>query len=191
MDRINTSGAVRRHRLKVRSIGLFLLLFGMHFGAAGAGAEEMKLTSPAFEEGGSIPLKYTCDGDDISPPLLWTGVPKNAAALALIVDDPEAPRGAFVHWVLYNIPVKDRGLPEGVTRSGDLGDGTMQGQNDFKETAYGGPCPRFGTHRYHFKLYALSSTLAKRPARLKSELLKAMEGRIIAEAHLTGTYTRQ
>ncbi len=150
------------------------------------------LTSVAFTKGGGIPAKYTCDGDDISPPLSWDGVPENAQSLALIMDDPDAPdpdapRVTWVHWVLYNIPTSVAVLSEGVTVA-QLPQGASQGQNDWKRTGYGGPCPPIGRHRYFHKLYALDVTLPEMQRPTKAELEAAMEGHIVARAELVGTY---
>ena len=109
------------------------------------------VTSPAFREAESIPGKYTCDGSDVSPPLSWSGIPDNAKSIALICDDPDAPMGTWVHWVMFNIPVSTDGLPEGVNSSSGLPGGALQGMNDFRKKDYGGPCPPGGTHRYFFK----------------------------------------
>lgn len=155
------------------------------------GDENMKLTSTAIAEGGMIPVKYTCDGSDISPPLAWTGVPDTAKSLALICDDPDAPVGIWVHWVLYDLPADSTGLPENVPRDETLANGARQGKNDWRKIGYGGPCPPGGTHRYYFKLYALDSMLNLKPGKTKAELLKAMEGHILAQAQLMGKYKRQ
>ena len=154
----------------------------------------LELTSPAFEHGGEIPSVYTCDGDDMAPALAWTGVPAEAQSLALIVDDPdapdpEAPKMTWVHWVLYNIPASASSLPEGAT-SRDLPPGTGEGRNDWKRTGYGGPCPPIGRHRYFHKLYALDTVLPELGEPTKAKLESAMEGHVLAEAELVGTYQR-
>jgi Raf kinase inhibitor-like YbhB/YbcL family protein len=151
---------------------------------------EIKLSSAAFKEGQPIPKQYTCDGVDISPPLEWSGVPKNAKTLAIICDDPDAPSGTFVHWVLYNLPADDMGLIENVPTTETIKGGGMQGKNDFRKIGYGGPCPPSGTHRYFFKLYALDGELDLKPGATKNDLLKAMEGHIVAQGQLMGTYSR-
>ncbi len=159
------------------------------------GSEPMatfSLTSVAFTKGGGIPAKYTCDGDDISPPLSWDGVPENAQSLALIMDDPDAPdpdapRVTWVHWVLYNIPTSVSVLSEGVTVA-QLPQGASQGQNDWKRTGYGGPCPPIGRHRYFHKLYALDIPLPEMQRPTKAELEASMEGHFVARAELVGTY---
>ncbi|MFQ5993662.1 MAG: YbhB/YbcL family Raf kinase inhibitor-like protein [Acidiferrobacterales bacterium] len=154
----------------------------------------LTLTSSAFAQNGDIRKRYTCDGDDISPDLSWTGVPNGTESLALIVDDPDAPDPAapqmvWVHWVLYNIPPNTTGLPEAV-RSSDLASGTREGLNDWKRTGYGGPCPPVGRHRYFHKLYALDVTLPDLGQPTKGALEKAMQGHILERAELIGTYQR-
>jgi hypothetical protein len=152
----------------------------------------LTLTSPAFKNNGNIPALYTCDGKDISPALNWSGVPQNAKSLVLILDDPDAPDPAapkmtWVHWVLYNIPPTGTGLAEGI-KDADLPQGTLQGVNDWKRTGYGGPCPPIGRHRYFHKLYALDTVLPdlKRPTKTRVEL--EMQGHVIGQAVLLGTY---
>jgi len=151
---------------------------------------EIKVKSEAFEEGGMIPKKYTCDGEDASPPLSWTGVPEGTKALALICDDPDAPVGTWVHWVIFNIPPDTTGLSENIPPERVLESGARQGRNDFGNIGYGGPCPPRGTHRYYFKLYALDKKVDLEPGATKDELLKAMEGHILAEGRLMGRYKR-
>lgn len=150
------------------------------------------LSSSAFADGESMASRYTCEGEDISPSLNWSGIPDGTRSLALIVDDPdapdpEAPKRTYVHWVLYNIPTDVDGLPEGVT-SGDLPPGTLEGLNDWRNTGYGGPCPPIGRHRYFHKLYALDVVFNNLGKPTKNELLKAMEGHVLAEAEIVGTY---
>lgn len=150
------------------------------------------LTSPAFEPGGPIPTQYTCDGEDISPALNWQGVPDEAKSLVLIVDDPDAPdpdapRMTWVHWLLYNLPPQLTGLPEAVR---ELPAGTLEGVNDWKRTGYGGPCPPIGRHRYFFKLYALDTILPDLGRPTKVRLEQAMQGHVLAESQLIGTYQR-
>lgn len=152
------------------------------------------ISSPAFEAGGSIPTRFTCEGDDCSPALAWSGIPPGAKSLALIVDDPDAPDPAkpkmvYVHWVLYNLPPDSTGLPEAAAVAA-LPAGVREGTNDWKRTGYGGPCPPIGRHRYFFKLYALDAMLPDLGAVAKPELLKAMEGRILAQAEVIGTYQK-
>jgi Raf kinase inhibitor-like YbhB/YbcL family protein len=153
----------------------------------------LTLTSSAFAHQGEIPARYTCEGEDVSVPLAWTGVPEGTRSLALIVDDPdapdpEAPRMTWVHWVLYNLPPAAGGLPEGVR---ELPAGTREGRNDWKRTGYGGPCPPIGRHRYFHKLYALSEVLPDLGKPTKAQLEKAMEGKVLARAELVGTYQKR
>jgi Raf kinase inhibitor-like YbhB/YbcL family protein len=151
----------------------------------------MKLTSPAFTEGGMFPAQYTCNGPDISPPLAWEEVPEEAKSLALIVEDPDAPVGTWVHWVLYNLPVDTRELKENITKTKVLPDGAMQGTNDFRKIGYNGPCPPGGTHRYFLKLYALDEMVDLNPGARKKDLLDAMKGHILAECQLMGKFSRR
>jgi Raf kinase inhibitor-like YbhB/YbcL family protein len=150
----------------------------------------MELTSSAFKDGGMIPSKHTCDGQDVSPALKWPSVPDGTKSIALICDDPDASRGAFVHWVLYNLPADARELPEGASGDGTLPAGACQGTNDFGETGYNGPSPPGGTHRYFFKLYALDATVNLHAGARKADLLQAMKGHILAEGQLMGKYKR-
>lgn len=149
------------------------------------------LTSSAFTDGSDIPTKYTCDGEDVSPPLEWSNLPQSTKSIALIVDDPDAPGRAFVHWVLYAVSPDSGGLPEGVPAGGVTPQGARHGTNGFKRTGYGGPCPPSGSHRYFFKLYALDSGLGLEAGASKSDLLQAMEGRVLAQGQLMGRYQRQ
>jgi Raf kinase inhibitor-like YbhB/YbcL family protein len=155
----------------------------------------LELTSPSFAAGAEIPRRHTCEGDDTSPELHWTGVPEDAKSLVLIVDDPDAPDPAapkmtWVHWVLYDIPPAARGLPEGVSAA-KLPAGTRQGKNDWGRSGYGGPCPPIGRHRYFHKLYALSEPLGDLSGPGKAELERAMRGRVLAQAELVGTYEKR
>lgn len=155
----------------------------------------MTLTSPAFSHQDEIPATFTCEGNNSSPQLIWTGMPDATASLVLIVDDPdapdpEAPKRTWVHWVLYNIPVSSSGLDEGV-RSSQLPEGTLEGLNDSKRTGYGGPCPPIGRHRYFFKLYALDTQLPDLGTPNKESLLKAMEGHVLEHTELMGTYKKE
>ncbi len=162
--------------------------------AAPAQGEEaaisIELTSAAFAPGASIPTKYTCDGDDISPPLEWGDPPQDTQSFALVADDPDAPGGMWVHWVLYNLPSETRALPEAVPPDAELSDGSRHGQNSWKRLDYGGPCPPSGTHRYFFKLYALDTLLDPDAIKDNKQLLQAMEGHILAQTELMGTYSR-
>ena len=154
----------------------------------------LTLKSPAFSTSGTIPSKYTCDGDETSPPLEWTGVPDRAMSLALVVDDPDAPDPAapkrrFVHWVLYNVPPDARGLPEGAGGT-KLPPGAREGANDFHKSGYGGPCPPIGRHRYVFTLYALDTSLTGLDSPSKGDLEAAMKGHVIEQAEAIATYER-
>jgi len=152
------------------------------------------LTSTAFAKGDSIPKKFTCEGENISPPLEWQGVPADARSLVLIVDDPDAPdpkapRMTWDHWVLYNLPSNSTQLPEGVASS-NLPSGTKEGLNSWGKTGYGGPCPPIGKHRYFYKLYALNTVLNKMDNPTKAQVEDGMKDHIIAEAELVGTYQK-
>ncbi len=152
---------------------------------------EIKIKSAAFEEGGMIPKKYTCDGRDVSPPLSWTSVPEGTKSLALICDDPDAPtRGTWIHWVIFNIPADTRELPESIPPQKTLAMGAKQGINDFRKIGYGGPCPPSGTHRYYFYLYALDTEINLEGGATKEQLMRAMEGHILAEGKIMGKYKR-
>lgn len=145
----------------------------------------LALTSSAFEAENTIPEKYTCEGPDLSPPLSWSGVPDDTQSLALIADDPDAPAGTWVHWVLYDIPAETHQLPEDASGVG------TEGINDFNREGYGGPCPPPGSpHRYFFKLYALDTTLNLDPGASKQNVLEAMEGHILDQGQLMGTFSR-
>jgi len=149
------------------------------------------VTSPAFEDGGMIPKKYTCDGDNVSPPLHIDGVPEGARSLALIADDPDAPVGTWVHWVLYNLPPTTTDFPENMPADEKLQDGASHGVTDFKSFGYGGPCPPSGTHRYYFKVYALDTMLDLSGRVTKADVVEAMHDHILAEGQLMGRYARQ
>lgn len=162
----------------------FILLFGCAQNSAANVKEaiDMKLTS-VFKQGEPIPALYTCDGKDTSPPLKISDVPKDAKSLALIVDDPDAPAGTWVHWVVYDIPQETREIPEGAK----IG---LEGMTDFGKLGYGGPCPPDGWHTYRFKLYALDKMLDLKEGETNAQLEKAMEGHVIAQAELDGEYIR-
>jgi Raf kinase inhibitor-like YbhB/YbcL family protein len=154
----------------------------------------LRITSPAFVEGRDIPARYTCEGQDVSPPLEWSDVPRNAKTLALIVDDPDAPDPAkpqrvYVHWVVYNIPASVDSLKENASKDG-MPKGALQGNNDWGKAEYGGPCPPIGRHRYFFKLYALDRELAGLSAATKADLERAMQGHIVGTGELMGTYQK-
>ena len=151
--------------------------------------EKLHLGSAAFSEGESIPMRFTCSGENISPPLTWSGVPKAAKSIALICDDPDAPARTWIHWVLFNISPTVEGLPEAVPAKDTLSGGAQQGMNDFGQVGYGGPCPPTGKpHRYFFKVYALDRMLRLKSGAGKKDLEKAMKGHIVAEARFMGKY---
>lgn len=153
----------------------------------------LTINSAAFAPNGAIPIKYTCEGDDVSPAVDWSGVPERAKSLVLVVDDPDAPDPAapkrvYVHWVLYDIPTSARGLAEGMT-SAKLPQGTREANNDWKRKGYGGPCPPIGRHRYFFKLYALDTALGDLGSgATKADVERAMRGHVLEQAELVGTY---
>jgi hypothetical protein len=152
----------------------------------------LPITSTAFAEGQPIPAKYSCEGRNISPPLQWTNMPANTKSIALIADDPDAPVGTWVHWVLYDLPANATGLPEDVAKTQFISGNARQGLNSWPHLGYGGPCPPPGKpHRYFFKLYALDAMLGLKPGLTKKDLLKAMEGHVLAEGQLMGTYQRK
>jgi Raf kinase inhibitor-like YbhB/YbcL family protein len=151
------------------------------------------LSSPSFTNGAAIPAQHTCDGADRSPNLTWTGIPAGTRSLALLVDDPDAPAGTWVHWVLFNLPAGTNGLPENVSRTETLPElgGAIQGRNDSRTTGYAGPCPPPGKpHRYYFKLYALDGELSLRSGATKADVERGMEGHVLGNAQLMGTYGR-
>ncbi|MBP6086830.1 MAG: YbhB/YbcL family Raf kinase inhibitor-like protein [Pelolinea sp.] len=150
----------------------------------------MKLSSPAFSHQELIPSRYTCDGKDVSPPLEWRDLPHGAQSLALIMDDPDAPAGIWVHWIIFNIPPEASSIAENCPKIPQLSDGSLQGRNSWRQIGYGGPCPPSGTHRYFFKLYALDKMLKLDAGITKDELLKAMEGCVLEQAELIGRYQR-
>jgi hypothetical protein len=156
----------------------------------GETAMTIQITSPAFSEGNPIPKKYTCDAEDVSPPLAWSGLPAGTQSMALIADDPDAPVGTWVHWVIFNLPPTLPGLSEGIAKTPTV-EGGIQGNNDFRKAGYGGPCPPRGKpHRYFFKLYALDTSLALEAGASKADVEKAMRGHILAQGQLMGTYSR-
>jgi Raf kinase inhibitor-like YbhB/YbcL family protein len=175
---------------------MLILMLSACVGAAPTAApvvEGFTLSSPAFTPGAAIPAKYTCQGEDLSPQLVWGGVPQGTASLALIVDDPDAPVGTWVHWVVYNLPADSTGLAEGASQANassfNLPAGSVQGKTSFGRADYGGPCPPSGLHHYSFRLYALDGTLADAGLD-KAALLKAIEGRVLAQVELIGTYQK-
>jgi Raf kinase inhibitor-like YbhB/YbcL family protein len=174
-----------------KGILLPVLAASMLMPGAGMGKEMKKMTSltinsPAFSHKGAIPARFTCDGQDINPSLEFGNLPPNTRSLALIVDDPDAPVGTWVHWVVWNIPPYVREIKEGC-----VPEEVRQGVNDWKRNSYGGPCPPSGNHRYFFKLYALDSTLELPPSTTKAALERAMKGHVLAQGELMGTYRRR
>jgi hypothetical protein len=160
-------------------------------GAEGGKPMALQLRSSAFDPNGSIPTRHTCDGPDVSPALSWTGVPEGTNSLSLIMDDPDAPAGTWVHWVLYDLQPGTKELAEGVPKDGQLSSGARQGRNDFRKLGYGGPCPPPGRpHRYVFKLYALDAPTRLGPGMTKADLEAAMRGHVLAQAELIGVYKR-
>jgi Raf kinase inhibitor-like YbhB/YbcL family protein len=177
----------RNSRLAVVLFATALIILG------GNAAMAMTLNSAAFQQNGHIPAKFSCEGEDVSPPLVWDGVPNDAKSLVLIIDDPDAPdpkapKMVWVHWVVYNMPPDTKSLPENAGKVG-LPQGALLGLNDFKKTGYGGPCPPIGRHRYFHKLYALDTTLGLTGA-TKSQIERAMRGHVLATAELIGTYQK-
>ena len=149
---------------------------------------ELRVTSAAFKEGQPIPRQYTCDGVNVSPPLEWSGAPKTARTIAIIADDPDAPSGAWVHWVLYNLPAENIGIVENLPETENLKAGGFQGKNDFGKIGYGGPCPPSGSHRYFFKVYALDVELPLKAGATKAEVENAFAGHVVAQGQLMGRY---
>jgi len=161
---------------------------------SGSNPMTLKITSSAFQPGGAIPSKYTCEGQDVSPPLAWSGVPSNTKSFALIVDDPDAPDPAkpqrvYVHWVVYNTPPTATSLPENASKKG-LPKGAVQGKNDWGKAEYGGPCPPIGRHRYFFKLYALDIELTGLSSPTKADVERAVKGHVVDSGELVGTYQK-
>jgi Raf kinase inhibitor-like YbhB/YbcL family protein len=158
----------------------------------GAGPSgEFKLTSSAFQDGTTVPAKYTCSGQDVSPPLAWSGAPAGTKSFALLMDDPDAPGGTWVHWVLFDLPADAQSLPENLPKTNELASGARHGVNGEPKIGYEGPCPPPGpVHHYHFKLYALDGKLDLKAGATKADVEKAMKGHILGEAHLVGLFQR-
>jgi Raf kinase inhibitor-like YbhB/YbcL family protein len=170
---------------------IILLIAATTWSQQRQGGSVVKLSSTAFQPGGDIPRKYTCTDADVSPALSWTDAPAGTQSFALIADDPDAPAGTWVHWVAYDIPSSTHQLPEGVPKSDSIPDGGVQGQNDFRKTGYGGPCPPPGKpHRYYFKLYALDRKLNLKPGATKKAVEQTMQGHILAQAEVMGRFQR-
>jgi len=170
-----------RKPIITNSVAIFLAAIA----AFAATAARMKITSSAFQQGGNIPTKFTCDGENMSPPLQITGVPAEAKGLALIADDPDAPGGLFTHWLVWNLPPQTNSVAEGSAPKG------AQGTNDFGKSGYGGPCPPSGMHRYYFRVFALDRELDLRSGAKRSQLEAAMKGHVIAQGELMGRYERK
>jgi Raf kinase inhibitor-like YbhB/YbcL family protein len=176
----------------VAAAGALAITYSSAADAPRQGQPMLRISSPAFEANREIPSKFTCEGQDVSPPLAWDGVPDETQSFALIMDDPDAPdpaapRRTWVHWVLVDLPANARSLPEAVRA---LPPGTVEGVNDWQRTGYGGPCPPVGRHRYFFKLYALDAVLGDLAAVAKGDVERAMEGHVLAKAELVGTYQK-
>ena len=175
---------------------LFMLAVILASGCAGTSGplmevDRMQITSPVFSDNGDIPPMYTCQGQDVNPPLQIDEIPAGTKSLVLIMDDPDAPGGVFTHWVLFNLPADSTGLPEGVPTTAEMENGARQGLNDFGMIGYGGPCPPSGSpHHYHFTLYALGTSLGLDPGSSKAQVLGAIAGHILAEDQLVGLYGR-
>ena len=187
---------MRRVGLTAVISGLFIILIPLSCEeqtktVTGSKKMEIKVESTAFNEGDMIPSKYTCDGLNVSPPLSWSYLPESTKSIVLISDDPDAPMGTWVHWVVYNIPPQVNEFPENVPPTKTLENGAIQGTTDFGRIGYGGPCPPSGTHRYFFKIYALDTMLDLDPGSSKKQVLNAMEGHMLAEGQLMGRYKRQ
>lgn len=169
-------------------LGYVFWLMSVHSGGA---ATPFTLTSPAFSAGAPIPRQHACDGADQSPPLAWRGAPAGTNRFALIADDPDAPVGTWVHWVIYDLPADTQQLAAGVAATDTLAGGAKQGLNDFRKIGYGGPCPPPGKpHRYFFKLYALDAPTNLQPRATKADVVRAIKGHVLGEAELMGTYQR-
>lgn len=152
--------------------------------------ERLKVTSPAFKDGAMIPQRHAYDFENASPELAWSGAPAGTKSFAVVCDDPDAPRGAWTHWVIFNIPPVETGLPEGMPKDGDLSGGAVQLVNDFKGIGYDGPAPPYGIHRYVFTVYALDAVLGLGPGAKKQELFRAMAGHIVGQGHVTGRFRK-
>ena len=180
---------IKNYFLCLLATGCLLINNGETF-AQKKGGIAVEIKSSSFNQGDMIPARYTCDGQNISPSLQWNGAPENTKSFALIADDPDAPAGTWVHWVMYDIPATVNSLPENVPKSEEVSGLGKNGKNTSRHFGYDGPCPPGGTHRYYFKLYALDAMLNLKPGTTKEELLKAMKGHVLAEAQVMGRYKR-
>jgi Raf kinase inhibitor-like YbhB/YbcL family protein len=181
-------------RVKIAiSFILFSCVIGIHVGAIGKESYAMKLNikSTAFEEGDLIPKQYTCDGADVSPQLSWSQPPEGTMSMVLICDDPDAPMGTWVHWVLYGLSPDTLEITENIPDNKEVLGGAKHGINDFRKYGYGGPCPPGGIHRYFFKLYAVDAEVSLNAGATKDEVLGAIKGHVLAEGQLMGRYSRQ
>lgn len=181
---------IARYLLCTISIFIFLIGCSNNSGNDSRSKGVISLESSVFGENENIPSRFTCDGRDISPPLLWSNLPNGTKSIAIITDDPDAPVGTWVHWIIYNMPTTSNKLDENVTRDLQLENGALQGRNDFGKIGYNGPCPPQGTHRYYYKIYALDSMLNLVPGVNKEKLENAMKGHILAKGQLVGKYGR-
>ncbi len=181
---------MNRSLSKLRS-GRLLILMATLLSASSLSAASLTISSPAIRDGGRIPSVFTCRGSDKSPPLAWSGVPDGTKTLAIVVEDPDAPGGIFIHWVAFNIPANSSGLEEGVPNRSELPSGGTQGVNSFGRVGYGGPCPPPGpAHHYHFRLFALDETLPLGPDATAGRLMQAMQSHVSASADLVGIFGR-
>lgn len=171
--------------------GVFLaVVFSLFLGTTADAAGKLEVTSSAFEEGSSIPSDFTCDGEELSPPIQWVSAPVGTKGFAVVVSDPDAPSGNWVHWMIYDLSPELDQLPSGIPAEAVIPGGGFQGKNDFGKMGYGGPCPPQGAHRYFFKVYALDKILHLEPGVSKEQLEQAMRGHILAEGSLMGRYER-
>ncbi len=183
--------AMKLKRIHRSAILVFVFLSFFAFTGNYPAAYGFELKSPAFSAGEMIPPLYTCQDKDISPPLEWSGAPEGTKSFALICDDPDAPMVTWDHWVYYNIPASVASIPEGLMKTEKPEPGGIQGRSSFGDFGYGGPCPPWGTHRYFFKLYALDTLLMLESGVKKNAVLKAMEGHVLAQTELMGTYKKK
>jgi Raf kinase inhibitor-like YbhB/YbcL family protein len=182
----------QRHLQASITILVFFVWVAFCPGQKRGGDMSFQIASASFSPGANIPKKFTCDGPDSSPQLSWKDAPAQTQTFALIADDPDAPVGTWVHWVLYNLPATSKELPEGVEKQEQLSSGAVQGRNDFRKIGYGGPCPPRGNpHRYYFKLYALDSKLNLKAGATKAEVESAMKGHILGQTEIIGRYGRE
>lgn len=190
----HAEGAIMRTQFIVVTgllLGVLSLTIADSYAQDKGGIMSMQISSTAFSPGETIPKKFTCDGPDTSPKLTWSAPPEKTQSFALIMDDPDAPVGTWVHWVLFDLPPDTRELAEGVPKQEELPNGARQGRNDFGKIGHGGPCPPPGKpHRYFFKLYALDTKLNLKAGAAKADVERAMKGHILAQAELMGRYGR-